>query len=223
MLEKLGDLNVRLVGGGDGPLVILLHGFGAPGDDLVPFGDMLQHPNTRFVFPEAPLRLDGYGGGRAWWHIDMVAIQESLMRGVREPLDDLVPEGLTEAREKMVRLLEAAVDRFKPGKIILGGFSQGAMLSCDVAWHCKIPLSGLVLLSGTLLAQSMWRPLMPARRGLRVFQSHGTDDPLLRYSGAEHLRDSMIDAGLEVDFVSFSGGHEIPVTALRRLAAFLKT
>ena len=145
------------------------------------------------------------------------------MRGVREPLDDLIPDGVTEARQKVVGLLEAAVERFKPSKIILGGFSQGAMLSCDVAWHCKIPLSGLVLLSGTLLSQSIWRPLMPALRGLRVFQSHGTHDPLLRYPGAEHLRDAMIDAGLEVDFVSFSGGHEIPVTVLRRLAAFLQT
>ena len=43
---------------GDGPLVLLLHGFGAPGDDLVSLADVLNVPaGTRFVFPEGPLSL----------------------------------------------------------------------------------------------------------------------------------------------------------------------
>ena len=43
-------------GGGDGPVVVLLHGFGAPGDDLVPLTRFLAVPRAvRFVFPAAPL------------------------------------------------------------------------------------------------------------------------------------------------------------------------
>ena len=46
------------VGGGDGPVVVLLHGFGAPGAALVPLAGALPVPDgTRFVFPAAPLSL----------------------------------------------------------------------------------------------------------------------------------------------------------------------
>ena len=59
-VDKLGGLTVRLTGGvdgkggGAGPLVVLLHGFGAPGDDLVALSEYLDAPaGTRFLFPEA--------------------------------------------------------------------------------------------------------------------------------------------------------------------------
>jgi phospholipase/carboxylesterase len=77
--ETIAGLHVRITGGddreggGDGPLVVLLHGFGAPGDDLVGLWRQLQVPReTRFVFPEATLALDAalFGTGRAWWMID---------------------------------------------------------------------------------------------------------------------------------------------------------
>ena len=72
--EQIGGLRARMTGGtdgkggGQGPLVLLLHGFGAPGDDLVPLADVLNVPaGTRFVFPEGPLSLSfGPGDARAW-------------------------------------------------------------------------------------------------------------------------------------------------------------
>ena len=65
-------------GGGQGPVVVLLHGFGAPGDDLASLWRVLRAPTgTRFVFPEAPLSLEAMGmpGARAWWMIDMMRLQ----------------------------------------------------------------------------------------------------------------------------------------------------
>ena len=75
MRERLlGGLKVRLTGGmdgnggGEGPVVMLLHGFGAPGDDLVPLADVIEAPRgTRWLFPEGPLPLNmGFGDSRAW-------------------------------------------------------------------------------------------------------------------------------------------------------------
>src|SRR4029079_9918328 len=51
-----------------GTAVIVLHGWGAPGDDLVPIAEALKRPGTRFFVPAAP--LPEMGGGRAWWHLD---------------------------------------------------------------------------------------------------------------------------------------------------------
>ena len=93
-------------------------------------------------------------------------------------------------------------------------FSQGAMLSTDLALRTDRPLAGLLLLSGTLLAASTWRDLAPRRAGLPVFQSHGSMDNLLPFAAAERLRALLTDSGLEVDWVQFRGGHEIPPPVL---------
>ncbi len=59
-------------------------------------------------------------------------------------------------------------------------------------------------------------------KGLPVFQSHGTQDPILDYPMAERLRDEFLQARLNVDWQPFRGGHEIPEPVLRRLGVFVK-
>jgi phospholipase/carboxylesterase len=228
----LGGLQARLTGGndreggGDGPLVVLLHGFGAPGEDLVPLWRVLSAPEgTRFLFPEAPLSLEaaGYGAGRAWWMIDMQELEHAAATG--EPRDTTVaPPGLEEARARVIELLDEAQATLHAGgaRTIVGGFSQGAMLSLDVALRTKRPLAGLVLLSTTVIAEKEWLPLMPGRRGLSVLQSHGQADPLLPYATAERLRDELVKSGLDVRWISFRGGHEIPGATLDELGRFLQ-
>ncbi len=231
-LERLGGLLVRITGGtdgkggGKGPVVVLLHGFGAPGDDLVPLGPALDAPTgTRFVFPEGPLSLSmGFGESRAWWMIDLEKLNRDRAAGRPRDASRDVPHGLAEARERVLALLDDVTRRLSadPKKTVLGGFSQGAMLSCDVALRTDRPFAGLVLLSGTLLARHEWVPLMPKRKGLRVLQSHGSADPLLPFFLAEQLRDHLTRAGLSVEWVGFRGAHEIPEAVLAKLGPFLR-
>ncbi len=226
-LRTLGGLQAVIAGGpdgqggGDGPVVVLCHGFGAPGDDLVGLVPLLKAPpELRFVFPAAPLALDGVGDARAWWMIEL----ERLQLGVRRPRDLAeVPRGLVEARALLASLLDAVQSELGVAgeRLVLGGFSQGAMLSLDVALHRASPLAGLVLLSGTLIAEPVWTPLLPARRGLPVFLSHGSEDPLLPFAVAELLRDQLSSAGLGVEWMPFRGGHEIPLPVLRGVGRFL--
>ena len=86
-------------------MVVLLHGFGASGDDLVPLWPALQvSREVRFVFPEAPLAPRELGGGRAWWPIDLVALQVERARGQRSDRSQQEPEGLQAAREHLIAL-----------------------------------------------------------------------------------------------------------------------
>lgn len=228
----IGGLNVRLTGGtdghggGTGPLVILLHGFGAPGDDLVPLADVIDAPSgTRWLFPEGPLSLDwGIGDARAWWIIDFARLQEDRAAGRIRDLAIEIPQGLALARERLLSFLKERPSALPVDfrRTIIGGFSQGAMLTCDGALHTNYPFAGLVQLSGNLLAETVWRPLAPRRRGLRVFQSHGTRDDILPHIGAERLRDLLTQAGLLVEWHSFRGGHEIPESVLKQLGWFLR-
>lgn len=227
----LGGLKVRLAGGtdgrggGTGPLILLLHGFGAPGDDLVPLSEVIDVPAyTRWLFPEGPLPLTmGFGDSRAWWIIDFARIQADREAGRIRDLSNETPNGLGLARDRFLPFLKALPQEFPIDykKTVVGGFSQGAMLTCDAVLHTGYPFAGLVQLSGSLLARALWSPLMPKRKGLRVFQSHGIDDDILPHIGAERLRDLLAQSGLAVEWHSFRGGHEIPESILRRLGLFL--
>lgn len=212
-------------GGGEGPLVVLLHGFGAPGTDLVPLWRAVDVPReVRFAFPAAPLALPSMGFGmesRAWWMIDVMALEQAIAEGRERDLSKDTPEGLHEARAQVLEMLDALDAELSPSRLVLGGFSQGAMLSLDVALHSERELAGLIHWSGTLLAEDEWLARMPARAGLPVLQSHGRMDPLLPFGMAEALRDRLVAAGLEVEFVEFRGGHEIPGVVLERFEAFL--
>ncbi len=231
-LSEVGPLRVRRVVIGakpadnsSGTTVVLMHGFGAPGDDLVGLAHEHDAPaGTTFLFPEARhdlaavMGMPVYGGARAWWMIDMERMQRAIARGEMRDLRRENPEGLALAREQVIAMLDALPSE----RLVLGGFSQGAMLATDVALHTSRPLAGLVLLSGTLLAEDVWRPRLASRAGLEVFQSHGTEDPILPYSLAEQLRSALLDAGMRVRFRSFVGGHGIPPEVMRDLAAWLR-
>jgi phospholipase/carboxylesterase len=231
--QQLGDLKVRISGGsdgqggGDGPVVVLMHGFGAPGTDLVSLAGEIPAPEgTRFVFPEAPLLLPaelGGGMGRAWWMIDVMRLQMAMLTGDVRNMRKEVPEGLADANQLVNGMLDAleselSMDR---NKLILGGFSQGGMLATDVVLRSDKPVGGLAVMSGTYLAEDEWSALMPKREDLPVLQSHGRQDPLLPFQLAEDLRDALVGAGLQVTWVPFDGGHGIAPSVLYALSDFV--
>lgn len=207
--------------------VVLMHGYGAPGDDLVGLGEGLAAPaGTTFLFPEAPNGLTGAPSddeARAWWPIDIGRFQRAAMLGTLDKLVDDVPEGLHEARASVLEMLDAYErETSTPSeRIVLGGFSQGSMLALDVALHTERPLAGLALLSSTLLAAKDWLPRMVARKDLPVFQSHGTRDPILPFPIAERLRHELEGAGMRVSFTSFDDGHGIPPAVMRDFGTWL--
>jgi phospholipase/carboxylesterase len=232
-VERIGELTVRITGGidreggGTGPLVVLLHGYGAPGTDLVGLWRELRVPReVRFAFPEAPLALDlGMPGfeGRAWWNLDLPELERAFASGRHDAVARSVPEGLLAAR----RAVEVVLDGLEralgvpAGKTVLGGFSQGAMVSTDLAFGSERPLAGLAVLSGTLTASERWREHMAFRKGLPILQSHGRDDPVLPLVLAHRLRDLMLAEGLGVEYHEFNGGHGISGSVIDALGGFI--
>ena len=208
--------------------VLLCHGFGAPGDDLVPlaaelatFDERLAR-QVRWIFPQAPTSLADLGSpsGRAWWLIDIEAMVtgRDWDRYVEEE-----PDGLPDARRALREFIEAVVSRtgVPMARTILGGFSQGAMLSTDIALRAESAPAGLCVLSGSLICRSTWQDALRRRVSMPVFQSHGRQDPLLPFSIAERLHRMFVDAGLPTTWVPFQGQHTISLQALRDMATWL--
>jgi phospholipase/carboxylesterase len=211
-------------GGGDGPAILLCHGFGAPGDDLVSLARVTPvDRGVRWFFPEALLEIDfGMGmKGRAWWPIDMMRLQEAMQRGEARLLAKETPEGLSRAREALTATL-AELERthgVRRERTILGGFSQGAMLATELAlFSPDRPFAGLAILSGTLLSEERWaEAAKTAGPGIHAVMSHGRRDPILPFGGAEALLALLEGAGAHVRFVPHQGQHEIPEAALAGL------
>ncbi len=227
-LRQIGGLTCRVVDAieGDRPdiVAVFCHGFGAPGDDLVPLaGELLRaqpdlRGSTRMIFPQAPLDMapQGLPGGRAWWPIDMLQLQTAIEFGEFRNLRNECPELLPEARRLLMQLIDEvrAETKLPLSRFVLGGFSQGAMLSTDVTLRLPESPGGLVIWSGTLLCEDQWRPLAPHRAGLTVVQSHGYEDPILPSEAAGWLREMLAVAGLTVRFFPFHGYHQIPHNAV---------
>ncbi len=206
-------------GAGDGPLIVLLHGYGSSPEDIVSVADRSDVPEgARFAFPRAPEPMrapqGSPGSGFMWWPFTT-------------DLHDLTTTHLPElpaARRDVLAFLDAEQERLGIGseQIVLGGFSQGAILALDVALHDDRPLAGLILLSGTIVEEAELVPHIPSRRGLRVFLAHGTADAVLPYAHASHLVDLLRAGGLDVQVRTFDGGHTVPPIVSADMAAFIR-
>ncbi len=232
--DKIGPLNCRVIGNPKQAKLsfILCHGYGAPGTDLVPLAEELISlenslaESVAFVFPEAPHDLTDQGmpGGRAWWPINMMRLQELMQTNNFQELAESEPPGMSEARGQFREFLSEyqTLSSHKLSEIILGGFSQGAMLTTDATLRLSDSPAGLCIYSGTLLCKKEWQELAPNRAGLPVIQAHGSMDPILPFPMAEELRDLLKNAGLVVNFHPFPGMHTISWDALEMTVEMLK-
>ena len=204
---------------GDRPLV-LLHGFASSPQEWLPFVATIRRPPaTHLVFPEGP-DVQANGRGRGWWPLDLASHRDSL--GLPD-LSRTRPAGLATAAARVETLLGEITTRIggRPGDVVLGGFSQGAMVSAEIAFRSDTPLKALILLSPTVIDEPSWRDGIPIRRGLPVFIAHGRQDEVLPFSASARLAETLRTAGLHVTWFPFDGAHDIPRSVVDALSEFL--
>jgi phospholipase/carboxylesterase len=217
-------LDAYHVGTGRAPIV-LLHGYGARPEEWLPFADtILPGVERLFVFPRAPATTsppDGPSGGRAWWPLELASYRRDA--GSLPDLAAARPPGLQPATVRIRTLLGELGAQYgvAADRIVLGGYSQGAMVAASVAFTTDAPLGALVLLSPTPVDLPTWTRGMPSRRGLPIFVSHGRYDGVLPFTGTERFVATMRERGLSVTWVPFDGVHEVPAMVVGQLSAFL--
>lgn len=211
--------------------VILCHGFGASGDDLTGLADYFYSlapalaEQAAFVFPAAPLDLASRGmpGGRAWWWIDLNRLLSDMQPAKFAEFRRGLPPELPAAREALAAVVRGVQEelRLATNQIVLGGFSQGAMMAVEMALNLPDKLAGLCLFSGASVNEAQWKEKQAALAGIPVFQSHGQYDPILPLAEGERLSRFLTEGGAQLTWVEFRGQHEIPPSALQGAAKFL--
>ena len=233
-MDRYGSLACTIVDSGDNPefVVVMCHGYGAPGHDLVGLapewarliGDHV--PAIRFVFPAAPHTLEDLGmpTGRAWWPLNMARLQALFQTQRFEELHGEEPPGMSDSRDMLCETIEAVKSEFggEQTPLVLGGFSQGAMLSMDAATQGTIaPPEGLILFSGTVVCEAQWQAKMPRLAKTQVYQSHGTIDQILPYTSATRLDNLLREAKINTEFHSFEGPHTIDPESIAKTAMLI--
>jgi phospholipase/carboxylesterase len=191
--------------------VILLHGFGASGDDLVPRAEAFSEraPDTTFVVLPAPHTK---ALGRAW-----------MVGGTHER----VVEQVAESKELILNTVgDVESAGVAPEDIYLGGFSQGAQMALDVAGGAPTDrrFAGLVLMSGGL---PNWPDAVPPvgadnfADGARVLVTHGDSDSVIGKAQGTRAAKELRAAGVSVEMVTFSGGHTISAETEDAVVQFL--
>lgn len=206
----------------EAPWLVLLHGYGADASDLFSLKDYFKFSKDINIFcPRGPLSVPIGPGwtGRAWWSIDMMALQRAMETGTERDMSLTKPEGLDQLREKLFAALKNCDS---PQKIILGGFSQGAMLATDLYLHSKENFAGLVLFSGTLINKVELLPLVASKKGQKFFMSHGKNDAVLWHAGAQRLHSMLTENGMSGQLLTFQGGHEIPLQVIEASQKYIE-
>ena len=211
---QTASLSAVVRGGDHPPSLVLMHGYGSRAEQWLQFENVIKVPNDgRMVFLQGPVR-GPLSGGRGWWWLN---IEGHIPDGERLPdFSTANPSGIKVA-SRLVRDYLKTIE----GPIVLGGFSQGAMLSGEIAFQTDQELAGLVLLGGTTVNEAGWVERFPARRDLPIFIAHGRDDRVLPFAIAERFAARLTAAGLDVTWVPFDGGHAIPRGVIGALNTFL--
>ena len=222
-MRQLGKIHCQEINNDDNaPWVILFHGYGADANDLFSLGKMIPTKKTyNWLFPNGPLEVPIGPGwtGRAWWNIDMMELQQAMERGEHRDFSKEIPKGFDKARDKVFEMIKQL--RVPWSQIILGGFSQGAMLATDIYLRAPETPKGLVIMSGTLVSQDEWQPLIKNRQGETFFQSHGQSDGVLGFKQAQKLETLLTQNGMKGSLLGFGGGHEIPPIVLQKISQYI--
>lgn len=197
--------------------VVFLHGYGANMQDLFPLWEMWDNGSYNWYFPNGVLPLPmGHYEGRAWFSIDMEALDRAMRTGEFRDMGKTTPPELAMTLKMQENFLGELAQKHK--KIILGGFSQGAMCASHLALNTANKIDGLVLLSGNLLAEDLFPK---AAKGIPFYQAHGTRDPILPLKGAQLLESKLKSLNFQGHLSVFEGGHEIPMKVIQEVKGFL--
>ncbi|HEY4345591.1 MAG TPA: alpha/beta fold hydrolase [Parvibaculum sp.] len=210
-MAKITGPSIAAASGKAEQLVVLCHGYGADGNDLIGLAPHWQRtlPHADFISPNAPQRCDA-GFGFQWFPISRLDPAE-LMRGV-ESAAPILNEFIDE---------ELAKRGLDGSRLALVGFSQGTMMSLQVGLRRATPPAAIVGYSGALAGGDRLKDELKGRPP--VLLVHGDADEMLPVSRMHDAIRVLGDAGLSVQWhVSHGVGHGIDPEGLEIGGRFLR-
>ncbi len=190
-------------------VVVLLHGYGANGRDLLGLGYSLAKvlPNTIFISPDAPFPCEAGGDGFQWFSLAEYTPQK-------------MEEGASIAYPILKEFMDEIREVNKVDKISLIGFSQGTMMSLYYGLRHGEDVNGILGYSGALMGATL--KVLDAQKGLPVQLVHGDIDEVVPMQATEMAYNQLKELGCSVDKLIVPGlGHGIDNDGLKKGCEFL--
>lgn len=186
--------------------VIWLHGLGADGNDFAPIVPELKRANQtplRFIFPHAPSIPVTINNGYvmpAWYDITSMSINQRV---------DLA--GVHASVKQLENLIQRENDRGIPtDKIVLAGFSQGAVIALTTGLHSSKRLAGIMALSGYLPStEKLAAAAKSANQPTPIFIGHGTGDAVVPVMLGKFSYDALSKLGYNVSWHQYAMQHSV--------------
>ena len=191
-------------GGTPKQIVLLLHGYGSSGADLISLAPHWRQalPDALFLAPNAPRRC-AFGSGYEWW-----------------PLDSFSPQALAAGAALAAPAINAFIDRkltqygLDESDLAIAGFSQGTMMALHVGLRRPRQVAAIVGYSGALTG-----PQALAHKDITkppVLLIHGAEDEVVPVAALHATKSALEHLGVPVtSHISPSLGHSVDPVGLR--------
>lgn len=205
-----GPRLVPLSGAKPDALVVLIHGYGSNGDDLISLAAVMQPalPGAAFVAPNAPEQIPFMAAAHQWWAIDTFSMAERAA-------------GADAAAPLLNAFISAELEAagLTTDRLILVGFSQGTMMALHVGLRLAEPVAGIIGISGMLVAPE--RLKAEIRSTPPVLLIHGTEDDIVPFRSMDLAASALADAGVPVEtHISIGVDHSVAPDGLNAAIAF---
>ena len=204
------DIRTRPAAGTPEGALILLHGRGADENDLYPLLDVFD-PQRRLVgiTPGGPLSLPP--GGRHWYIVPRVGYPD--------------PSTFGATYADLTKLLDEQLAEHGVGwdRTVLGGFSQGAVMSYAVGLGGGRPLpAGVLAMSGFIPTVEGWQLRSDGLQNYPVAIAHGSLDPVISVDFARDAKQRLEAAGADVLYRESQMAHTIDPRVIPDLQAWVR-
>lgn len=214
-MTDLPQLNGPRIEPSDGKpekLVILCHGYGSNGDDLMSLVPYLQRslPNAVYVSPNAPEICIGAPNGYQWFAISSLSQEERLV-------------GTLKAAPTLDNFIDQELEKYglENKDLILVGFSQGTMMSLHVGLRRLSDIAGIIGFSGAMTMPDHWREEITSKPP--VILIHGDNDGVVPVELMQEAYLALISIGVKVDkHVSPGVTHSIGPDGLQKALDFIE-
>ena len=192
-------------------LILLLHGVGADGNDLIGLAPYFARvlPDAKFVSPNAPFPYDMAPMGYQWFSL-------------QERTEEAMLDGARMARPILDRFIDEqmAAHGLGPADTALVGFSQGTMMSLFAGLRRDQPVAGILGYSGRLVGAGILADEISVRPPVTLI--NGDQDELIPASVQPAAVNALKDAGVEVEGHIRPGlGHSIDPVGIELGCEFL--
>jgi len=208
-------------------LVILLHGYGADGDDLIALANYWQRdfPKTAFVAPHAPEPCELSPFGRQWFSLEKYDpdLQRRDPKAAATAFEQMIG-GAAKASLAVNQFLKAELERWNLSlkDVAFVGFSQGTMLSLYTGLREPEAPAGILGYSGALIGAASLSDDIKCHPPVCLV--HGENDEMVPFAALAHAEHALKNAGISISTFPRPGlGHGIDEKGLEIGGQFLKS